>query len=294
MTYTKKVSKKVFKARILKTYAKLRKIRQCGVAKIHKPRLVRASAFATLAYASQVVVPNGCELRSLRAATAKAIGAGRTCESPYLSLMLTRKDNLDPEFNIVLNALLTLRRLFCKPSYPKQQFLNMVNKPGAAYTNDIICKYSFNISPMCPFCDQLDSRSHRLKCTALTPYCMAHTVSRQTLERMHPIAIDFGLEYVPHGVWQLWEKLQNRKLRITKPRRDPTVFTLFTDGTCTDPKSLLIRLSAAALNIKKGPFISKNIQASLVPGLEQSSARGELYGIILALEKFFASHIYTD
>ena len=36
------------------------------------------------------------------------------------------------------------------------------------------------------------------------------------------------------------------------------------------------------------------IQASLVPGLEQSSARGELYGIILALEKFFASHIYTD
>lgn len=131
MTYTKKVSKKVFKARILKTHAKLRKIRQCGVAKIHKPRLVRASAFATLAYASQVVVPNGCELRSLRAATAKAIGAGRTCESPYLSLMLTGKDNLDPEFNIVLNALRTLRRLFCMPSYPKQQFLNMVNKPGA-------------------------------------------------------------------------------------------------------------------------------------------------------------------
>ena len=131
MTYTKKVSKKVFKARILKTHAKRRKIRQCGVAKIHKPRLVRASAFATLAYASQVVVPNGCELRSLRAATAKAIGAGRTCESPYLSLMLTGKDNLDPEFNIVLNALRTLRRLFCMPSYPKQQFLNMVNKPGA-------------------------------------------------------------------------------------------------------------------------------------------------------------------
>ena len=81
MTYTKQVSKKVFKARILKTHAKLRKIRQCGVAKIHKPRLVRASAFAMPAYASQVVVPNGCELRSLRAATAKAIGAGRTCES---------------------------------------------------------------------------------------------------------------------------------------------------------------------------------------------------------------------
>lgn len=122
MTYTKKVSKKVFKTRILKTHAKLRKIRQCGVAKIHKPRLVRASA---------VVVPNGCELRSLCAATAKAIGAGRFCESPYLSLMLTGKDNLDPEFNIVLNALRTLRRLFCMPSYPKQQFLNMVNKPGA-------------------------------------------------------------------------------------------------------------------------------------------------------------------
>ena len=72
------------------------------------------------------------------------------------------------------------------------------------------------------------------------------------------------------------------------------MFTLFTDGTCTDSKNVLIRLSAGALNIKKGPYISKNIQASLVPGLEQSSARGELYGIILALEKFFASHIYTD
>ena len=49
----------------------------------------------------------------------------------YLSLMLTGKDYLDPEVNIVSNALLTLRRLFCMPSYPKQQVLNMVNKPGA-------------------------------------------------------------------------------------------------------------------------------------------------------------------
>ena len=71
---------------------------------------------------------------------------------------------------------------------------------------------------------------------------------------MRPIAIEFGLEYVPDGVWQLWEKLQNRKLRITKPHRDPTVSTLFTDGTCTDPKNVLIRLSAGALNIQKGPY----------------------------------------
>ena len=218
------------------------------------------------------------------------------------------KQILELEWSRVVSERLSTMRKHWQPGYLdlegfrrsmqkfaiKEKSILLVHSAGAAYTNDIICKYRFNISPMCPFCDQLDSRSHRLKCTALTPYCMAHTVSRQTLERMHPIAIEFGLEYVPHGVWQLWEKLQNRKLRITKPQRDPTVFTLFTDGTCTDQKNVLIRLSAGALNIKKGPYISKNIQASLVPGLEQSSARGELYGIILALEKFFASHIYTD
>ena len=142
----------------------------------------------------------------------------------------------------------------------KEKSILLVHSAGAAYTNDIICKYRFYISPMCPFCDQLDSRSHRLK-NALPSLLIAWlTPFTSNLERMHPIAIEFGLEYVPHGVWQLWEKLQNRKLDHQAAKGSYGIYSLH-----RRPKKCINSFISQSFEHQKRPIYFKKYSGLLSP-----------------------------
>ena len=78
------------------------------------------------------------------------------------------------------------------------------------------------------------------------------------------------------------------------PPRDLTQLHLYTDGSCTDPTQTTIMLSAGAVNQMISDFDCVTIKANIVPGLEQSSARAELYAGIMALEVGYRVAIYTD
>ena len=169
-----------------------------------------------------------------------------------------------------------------------------VHIQGAYYTNDHLSRFKTENDNLCPWCCKPDGIEHRLECPSL----------QAVRDKLHmpldlhmedPIFKHHDICTIPEEVWEICHELGKKQLvKPAAPVRDCTKITIFVDGSCTDPTVALVRISSGAATIRQGAFTCKVLAKELVPGLEQSSSRGELFAGILAIASNYCVHIYTD
>lgn len=185
------------------------------------------------------------------------------------------------------------QKICAKMSEQKAQVI-AVHLQGAYYTNDQLARFKTENDSMCPWCSKPDGIEHRLRCASLKSFrekCnLVDTCQDDALIFKH-----HNICEIPEEVWELYHKLAHKQLvHPTAPPCDLTEITIFVDGSCTDPTITLVRISSGAATVKQGPFACKVLSKELVPGLEQSSSRGEIFAGILALASSYRVHIFTD
>ena len=169
-----------------------------------------------------------------------------------------------------------------------------VHIQGAYYTNDHLSRFKTESDNLCPWCNKPDGIEHRLRCHELQDMRDKCKLPND-LNEEPPIFKHHNICAIPEEVWEVYHKLGKKTLlKPPAPVRDLTKLTIFVDGSCTDPTITLVRISSGAATVKQGPFTSQVLAKEIVPGLEQSSSRGELYAGILAMSSTYHVHIYTD
>lgn len=186
-----------------------------------------------------------------------------------------------------------LRKLGSKMTEIKLQTV-MTHVNGAYYTKDFMAKFLPDCDKLCPWCDQLDSIEHRGKCKHAMQSSKTFLPST-FFDQWDNLFLQHAIHPLPQEIWEFYISLPSLAgLEPKVPPRDLTRLHMYTDGSCTDPRVQLVKLSAGAVNKMQGDFDSIPINAKIVPGQQQSSARGELFAAILALEAGYNITIYTD
>lgn len=224
------------------------------------------------------------------------------CSQTYLDFMM------EIEWSWVVSSRLAKTRKNWSPCYfdptQTQKICSRMNEQkaqvvavhvqGAYYTNDQLVRFKTENDNLCPWCTKTDGIEHRLCCPGLQDIREKSTMPA-SLQDESPIFKHHNICAIPDEVWELYHKLSsNQVVQPTVPPCDLTEITLFVDGSCTDPTINLVRLSSGAVTVKQGPFEFQILAQRLVPGLEQSSSRGEIFAGIMALESKYQVHIVTD
>ena len=170
----------------------------------------------------------------------------------------------------------------------------LVHTNGAYYTNDQIARFKSDHNSMCPWCESHDSIRHRIHCKSLQNIRDKH-LHNIDLTKIDDIFQHHAIHIIPDEVWDLMHQLSLRYLDIPRvPLFDCTPFSLYIDGSCTDPTISMARLSSGAVTLVQDKYQSCVVASQLVPGVEQSSSRGEILAGVLALSFAFKITIYTD
>ena len=215
---------------------------------------------------------------------------------------------LECEWTWVVSCRLSTKRKVWKPIYfnPRQfRYLEtkyneqkfqalLVHTNGAYYTHDHLSRFKTDHNDMCPWCEQHDSIVHRTNCQGLSEIRKKNFVDKD-LSQYDDIFIHHGVHATPDEVWDLLYRLSLNQLVIPeKPPTDHTIVSLYIDGSCTDPSIQLVRLSSSAVTLVQGHYQSCVVKSQIVPGMEQSSSRGEIFAGILSLSVAFNVVIHTD
>jgi len=98
---------------------------------------------------------------------------------------------------------------------------------------------------------------------------------------------------VKQVVWDFWLRLQNLQDEpLPPPFREPC--SVYIDGSCTDMKDRLVRLSGAAVVRRNAQYQATVICQRTVPGIAQSSGRAEVFAGLLAVQTHTCATIYSD
>ena len=165
---------------------------------------------------------------------------------------------------------------------------------GVAYTQDRLSKFLAESSDQCPFCKEVtDSIPHRLSCKALRQHRTSCSLNVTTLQRMPETLTWHGLGHVTDEVWGFWKQMQAMP-EITLPDIYENPAVVFIDGSCSDPKNPLVRLSGYSVIRRSGPYCTVTVCSGLVPGLCQTSGRAELMAGWIAIATHTCAEIYSD
>ena len=215
---------------------------------------------------------------------------------------------LEYEWAWVVSCRLSTKRKVWKPVYfnprqfqcfesrfSEQQIQTLlVHINGAYYTNDHLARFKSDHNDMCPWCEDHDSIRHRTQCKFIQDIRNKH-LNLADLGKTDDIFVHHGIQFIPDDVWDLMHQLSLRRMCSPQvPPGDSTHFTLYIDGSCTDPTISLAKLSSGAVNLVQGPFQSTTVASQIVPGVEQSSSRGEILAGILALSFAYTITVHTD
>ena len=194
------------------------------------------------------------------------------------------------------------QRVFRKYTPIDQQIIR-THVCGAHYTLNAKSKY-LEVDNTCPFCDQPDSRSHRiLSCTGLVNE--RRRLSQTTIAALNenPTLCHFGIPTLDFGIASLRTCLGYPDFASTPV---PPEFNhcpehceiphIFTDGSCFHNKDRLFSLAGCAFQAYSNvgdnePFMSHRC---LLPGQDHTSFRAEVYSLLLVCTYFKKCVIYID
>ena len=170
----------------------------------------------------------------------------------------------------------------------------LVHINGVAYTQDRLAKFLAESCDLCPFdCGEVDSIPHRLSCTALHPDRVDCVLNVRALQRMPAMTAWHAVGPIVDEVWKFWVQLQNWHLPPFENRLE-TPCTVFIDGSCTDMKNTLVRLSGFSVVRRTSAYKCEVVAEHIVPGIAQSSGRAEIMAGLVALELHMKVHIFSD
>eukprot|EP00438_Fugacium_kawagutii_P034103 Skav232063 [mRNA] locus=scaffold1641:153230:157003:- [translate_table: standard] len=194
-------------------------------------------------------------------------------------------------FDVHSNAL-SLR----KRSHRHQALID-AHLTGKHYTNDFRSKYIPSCDKTCPLCQkQEDSRQHRIfKCTALNDIRKKYPAIKEIKTQWKEGNWFFGLCPKVFRPVKPFAKAMNRPIHASIPSDDGILHTVFTDGTAFFQQLHDFTIAAGAyVTLHDDQLKIMQTQRSVVPGLDQNSFTGEMWGVFLAMEDFFQLHIHCD
>ena len=171
----------------------------------------------------------------------------------------------------------------------ESQGLMRVALNGSFYTRDMIFKTGKVSSPNCPFCGDLDSIFHRCYACPHFQGCRESLPPEffRQLGDMEECTLEHGWILEPpecvihrHFLAALPDTSRDfvghHESLLSQPH-----WHIFTDGSCEHPTQPAIRLAGWGMcvaNLTEDSFVP--ISQGVVPGLHQSSVRGEMYAAI--------------
>ena len=178
----------------------------------------------------------------------------------------------------------------------KQKSAITAHITGAAYTNDVISKYSASGNTSCRYCGHADSRQHRI---FVCPHFQNMRIRyRQVLEWAirQPLAVQC-LAMLPQHPGVFNELLTHAKPWPENhcPENSEVAHCVFCDGSAfwQDQPSCTIAGAAAILVTSTGD-LDCVLAAEPLPGFDHNSYRAEAYGILLTLQHIYRPVIYSD
>eukprot|EP00438_Fugacium_kawagutii_P006882 Skav204951 [mRNA] locus=scaffold3104:98266:103272:- [translate_table: standard] len=164
---------------------------------------------------------------------------------------------------------------------------------GTLYTQNGRANISDAVSSQCPWCDQKDGFHHRAwDCSFFQEDRMGMTeVLKSRLEQSPRCTLCHGWPVEDQSVGDLRRELcqmpepQLGQRLVSKDL--PEVFNLFVDGACTQEPSPSLRLASWAVTWADPDVASLDhsvIGVGHVPGLLQTSFRGELWAVLMAIQ----------
>ena len=178
----------------------------------------------------------------------------------------------------------------------EEQRIILNHAGGTHYTRDAQSHFDDVTSDLCPFCqEERDSRSHRiLKCPFLAP-CRSHfSVDTWKELRANRTMSHFGLIPVTNN-----DKLFRHQFNRVQPIFPQYILQpmhIFTDGSCfhNQHRHFAIGGSAAIFYAEINQLDPTFTFRTILPTVEHSSYRAEIYATFLAIKMCAKPTIYTD
>ncbi len=167
---------------------------------------------------------------------------------------------------------------------------------GAAFTRDVVSKYSQDGETKCPYCDCQDSRLHRLvQCPKFDSIRSQYKKVIQWLDGM-PLTTA-TLAIIPRNIGAVSTIIEHQKLWPPNivPLPDEQHKHVFSDGSAfwQDQPTCTLSASAAVTTDQSGE-IREIIAAMPVPGMDQNSYRAKIFGVLLSIQHTYSLTIYCD
>eukprot|EP00438_Fugacium_kawagutii_P007075 Skav214266 [mRNA] locus=scaffold642:431:4159:- [translate_table: standard] len=167
---------------------------------------------------------------------------------------------------------------------------------GRHVTNDALVHYAHGTTTdRCPLCNNKDGRLHRvLECPHLSGIRQQHAETIRWLQTQDETTAYFGLLSLDltlaDTLLSNWTPIP--RLQLQGPAEAPSV-VVFTDGSALHTTMFFTTCAAGAFIVVEGDRVLEE-HAEPLPGQEQTSYRGEIWGIILALTKHVRLNLHSD
>eukprot|EP00438_Fugacium_kawagutii_P035077 Skav205130 [mRNA] locus=scaffold3411:24706:26586:- [translate_table: standard] len=185
--------------------------------------------------------------------------------------------------------------LACKDLSYRARTLVDAYMSGRHIANEILAKFIPTKTAVCPFCQQQDGREHRLfQCKGLNQI-RSRTPEVKKLQRMWKEA-NWYFALCPKVTFpfHLKQEILDAEIPFSIPHDHERV-TVFTDGTCYFSEFPDFAIAAGAYVVPNCDGTRCRFsKGSLVAGLEQNSFTGEMWGVLLCLNRFFNVDLHCD
>eukprot|EP00438_Fugacium_kawagutii_P030424 Skav216209 [mRNA] locus=scaffold238:162497:167203:+ [translate_table: standard] len=167
---------------------------------------------------------------------------------------------------------------------------------GRHVTNDALVHYAHGTKDnRCSLCGCKDGRYHRvLECPKLQDVRTKHAATVRWLQHQSDTTVYFGILPLDLGLADqllgTWESIPDFHTPVDEGRG---VVEAFTDGSALYNTVFFTTCAAGAFVIAEGHTVADEL-AQHLPGQEQSSYRGEVWGLILLLSRYVRVHVHAD
>ena len=199
-----------------------------------------------------------------------------------------------PGFNIAAVDVQGMKNLFCKLS-PTGLGAVRFFVHGGNYTHDILTKWDASKTLQRPNCEMPDSKYHRVfqrKAYDAFRFELPNLFSK--LGRLPEAVWRFGLAPLSADPWPLLQHLHQTPLEFSFPSLTDSLH-IFVDGSCFWPQDRLFSIAGAATVVADMTCNGEGIiRPQVLPGIEQSIDRAEVFAILLALQLSECCTVYSD
>ena len=190
---------------------------------------------------------------------------------------------------------ITWQGKFVSKANLRQQSILQNYMSGRHITNDFVSKFVDGVSSTCKYCDQIESRIHLLlDCPHFQQlrHSYGHTI--QWLRAQANAVPHYGL--CPWNGSIVTARLNHEfQIPFCVPEPQGEQFCVFTDGSASFTQHWDLTLAAGAFIVTSDRSYIPVAQGSdTLPGADHSSYRGEVFALLLALNRVWGATIHTD